>query len=117
MQSKKQKLRNDVILIAAILLIAAIGLTIYLLLRKDGTAVVVTLDGEHYASYPLNEDVTVEIHSGDDQSGRNTLVISEGKAYVTKANCPDLVCQKHYPISKEGEAIVCLPNKMVVSIE
>ena len=113
----KRKIRNDLILIAAILLIAAIGLTVYLLLRKDGVTATVTLDGKPYASYPLNKDTIVEIHSGADRSERNTLVIEDGKAYVTNATCPDLICQKHRPISKSGEFIACLPNKMIVSID
>ena len=112
-----RKLRNDLIMIAAVLLIAAIGLTVYFLLRKDGTTATVTLNGKYYASYSLNEDITVELHSGDDGNGRNTLVIKDGKAYIIDASCPDLICQKHVPISKEGQSIVCLPNKMVVSIE
>ena len=116
MQNSKHRLRNDIILIAAVLLIAAIGLSAYLLLSSEGERAVITLDGEHYADYPLKEDITVTI-SSKEGLGTNILVISDGKAYVSEASCPDLICVKHRPIWREGEAIVCLPNKVVVSIE
>ena len=116
MQKSKPKLINDIILIAAVLLIAAIGLAAYLIFAKNGERVVVTLDGEHYADYPLDEDISLTINAKDGV-GTNLLVISDGRAYVTEASCPDLICVNHRPIWREGEAIVCLPNKVVVSIE
>ena len=115
MQESKRKTINDIILIAAVLLIAAIALIIYLTTAKDGQTVVVTIDGEHYASYPLGEDTTVLIST--DSSTSNLLVIEDGKASIAEASCPDLICAHHAPISREGEAIICLPNKTVVSIE
>ncbi len=115
MQESKRKIINDIILIAAVILIAAIALIIYLATAKDGQTVVVTVNGEHYASYPLSEDTTVLISA--DNASSNLLVIENGKASITEASCPDLICAHHAPISREDEAIICLPNKTVVSIE
>ena len=36
---------------------------------------------------------------------------------MLEANCPDEICVHHKPISKNGETIVCLPNKVVVVIK
>ena len=47
----------------------------------------------------------------------NLLVIQDGKADVTEASCPDGICVNHRAISKQGQSIVCLPNKVVVEIE
>lgn len=113
-ENNKRKIRNDIILIAAVVLIAAIALTCFLLFKTEGAYAVVTVDGELYGKYSLSDDTTVEIQS---DGGRNLLVISGGKASVTAASCPDLICVKHRAISAEGETIVCLPNKTVVSIE
>ena len=114
----KSKIKNDIILIAAVLLIAAIALVCLILFRKsddveDNTAVVY-VDKQIYGTYKLTDDTQVEIVS---ERGRNLLVISGGKATVTEASCPDLICVHHKAISAEGEQIVCLPNKIVVSIE
>ena len=46
----------------------------------------------------------------------NTLTIAERKADMTDADCPDLLCVHQKAISKDGETIVCLPNKVVVTV-
>ncbi len=33
------------------------------------------------------------------------------------ARCPDQICVRHKAISRNGENIICLPYKIVVSIE
>ena len=47
----------------------------------------------------------------------NVVVISGGTVSVTEASCKNQVCVKHGRISRSGESIVCLPNRMVVRIE
>lgn len=110
----KAKIRNDIILIAAVVLIAAIALVCLALFRKEGSVAVVTVDGELFGKYPLAVDTQVEIVT---EHGRNLLVISNNCADVTEASCPDHICSEHRAISSEGETIVCLPNKVVISIE
>ena len=36
---------------------------------------------------------------------------------MKSADCPDQICVHQRAISKNGESIICLPNKVVVSIE
>lgn len=108
--------RNDVIFIAVLLLtVSAFGLCFYLL-RGEGDRVVVTVDGKEFGSYSLTEDVTVEICTGAQNENLNVLVIKGGKAYVETATCPDGICAGHKPISREGESIVCLPHKVVITV-
>lgn len=116
MINQKMKLKNDIILIAATLLIAAIALTAYVLSKEIGNKVVVTVDGEFYGEYPLSENAVIEIYQ-DDKGQKNVLVIENGKAYISEANCPDLICVNHTPVSNIDESIICLPNKTIVSIE
>lgn len=103
--------RNDWILITAVLAVAVIFLGIQCLRpqQKDGMAVV-SVDGEAFGSWPLSKDDTVEIGSG------NRLVIEAGRADMVWADCPDQLCVHQKPISREGESLICLPNKVVVSI-
>ena len=108
--------RNDIIFIAALLLIAAAGMFYLFVLRESGNVVKVTVDGELYGTYSLSEDITVDIVSGDNTSELNRLVIRDGKAHMEHATCPDGICVDHRPIFRNGESIVCLPNRVVVTV-
>ena len=75
------------------------------------------MDGEEYGTYPLSEDTVVEIRTGKDGEELNRLIIRDGKAFVERATCPDGICSNHRPISRDGESIVCLPHKVVITVE
>ena len=108
--------RNDVIFIAALLLVVSVcGFCLYFL-RGEGDKVVVTVDGKEFGSYLLEEDVRVEIRTGAADEELNVLVIKDGEAFVETATCPDGICAGHKPISREGESIVCLPHKVVITV-
>lgn len=114
---KKRKIRNDLILIGGLLIVLVIAGLMFWLLRGDGDAVVVEVDGKPYGTYPLAVDRTVEIRTGDGGKDVNVLVIKDGKAYVESANCRDGICAAHKPVSKQGESIVCLPHKVVITVK
>ena len=111
--SGKRLFRNDLLLIAALLLVCAVGLVYLFFLRATGDTVRVTVDGEVYGVYPLSQETTVDIRQGEQH---NRLVIRDGKAQVVTATCPDGICVAHAPIFREGESIVCLPNRVVVTV-
>ena len=111
-----KKTKNDIILVVVILLIAASGLLIVNLTRQEGSMVVVKIDGVETQRYSLYEDRTVEIITGENDEFSNTLVIENGKAYVSQADCPDKICCNHRAVSFSGETIVCLPHKIVIEI-
>ena len=111
-----KKTKNDIILVAVILLIAAAGLLTVNLTRQEGSMVVVKIDGNETERYSLYEDRTVEIITGENDEFSNTLVIEDGKAYISQADCPDKICSNHRAVSYSGETIVCLPHKIVIEI-
>ncbi len=83
--------------------------------NKGGEWVVVTVSGERYAVLPLDEDreITIPGENGLD----NLLVIRDGYADIAEADCPDKICVHQRKIHYKGETIVCLPNRVVISIE
>lgn len=107
--------KKDILLIAGILIVAFAGLLVFHFTQKNGDMVVVTVDGVVYKEYPLNKEIAVDITGAN--GGTNHLVIKDGYADVTDASCPDKICVKSRKISKTGESIICLPNKVVVKIE
>lgn len=112
----KFHLRNDIILIGALLLLCAVGILYLFVFRSSGNMVKVTVDGELYGVYSLSEQITEEIHTGENGESINRLIILDGKAYMEYATCPDGICVAHHPIFRVGESIVCLPNRVVITV-
>ena len=104
--------RNDWLLAAGILA-AAVLLFCFQIFRETGdhAYVSVTVDGTLFGTYSMEEDRTVEIND------TNRLVIREGSARMEWADCPDQVCVHHRGISRDGESIICLPNRVVISVD
>lgn len=112
----KPRVRNDVIFIVALLLIAAVGALYLFVLRGEGNTVRVTVDGKIYGVYSLSDNMTEDICTGENGEYHNRLVIKDGRAYIEYATCPDGICVDHSPIFRDGESIVCLPQKVVVTV-
>lgn len=105
--------KNDFLLILVLLISAVFFAIISFCNQTDGLIVSVIKDGEKIASYSLEETLKVPI---TDDEKNNTLVIENGKAYIQDATCPDKICVKHRSVSKVGETVVCLPNRLVIEI-
>ncbi len=112
----RRKIKNDLIFIAALLVILSLAGLAFYFLRGEGDVVAVEIDGTPYGIYALSEDRTVEIRTGEGGEELNRLVIRDGKAFVETATCPDGICSAHKPIFREGESIVCLPHRVVVTV-
>ena len=109
-----KKYKRDIILIGALLLCALVLL--FALKgrqrKEEGAVAVVTVDGMEIGRYSLNRDGTFLLNGGT-----NTLVIENGEAWISEANCPDKLCMGFGKISRNGEIIVCLPNRLIVAVE
>lgn len=103
--------KRDIILIASILIVAIAFFLIVELTKEEGAGVTVKVDGVKVAEYSLSKNGTYPLNGGT-----NILVIENGKAYLTDANCPDKLCVHQGKISRTGETITCLPNKLTVSV-
>ena len=112
---EKVKFKKDILFISIILLLAGMIWCLYALIHKnDGNVVVVTRDGEVVEQYSLSEDNVYIIPYGEEY---NLLMISNGEAFVTDADCPDGLCIRQRAISRNGESIICLPHKLVIQVE
>ena len=93
-----------------IILAASVISAVLLLPEKGGDTVVVSENNEIVFEGSLFENRTIRL------SG-NTVEISGGRVRVTDADCKNQICVNHSPITKKGESIICLPNKVIVEIE
>ena len=111
---KRGKYRRD-LLVILMFLAAGLGFALVLFAGgKAGTQVQIRVDGELIRSFPLDSDMTCEIQGAD--GGRNLLVIRNGEAWIQEASCPDGLCMHMGKISRAGQSVICLPNKVVVEI-
>ncbi len=109
---KNKKLKNDIWLGCILLAVALIiWLVMKLFVNIQPGQVVITVNGEHFGSYDINMNTRVEV--GD----HNTVIIENGRVWMEYANCPDGLCINQGKIAESGQTIICLPNKVMVTIE
>ena len=106
-----KKYRTDVVVIVSLLLLSAIVLLAVFLTRQEGARVTVTVDGVTVGEYPLGVDGVYEL-----RNGANVLTVEDGRAYMSYSSCPDHLCENTGRIKYVGETIVCLPNKVTVTV-
>lgn len=105
--------KADIFLVVCILAVAA---GVYLFCAagaEDGGGAEVTVDGEHRAFLPLDEDGSIRIET---EWGYNIVSVEDGWVSVSEADCRDHICVEHKRIRRTGETIVCLPHKLVVEV-
>ena len=103
--------RNDRLLFVGVIVIALVLMLVRTVLQKGGTSITVSVDGQVYGTYSLFEERTIVL-----SDGRNQIVIKDGCAYMEHAECPDKLCIKQGAIQNQGESIICLPNKVIVTV-
>ena len=108
--------KADIILTIIIIAVAVSVFVIYNLVsggfgKAFNGEVVITVDGEEFGRYELMKDQEIKI------GNTNKAVIKDGYVDMVWADCPDKLCVNHISINKAGNSIICLPNKVVITIE
>lgn len=111
--------KGDLIIIIILVIAVAAWLGVKQLGETEAeTEIVIETNGSVYKVVPLTEktepqDIHIELENGN----YIDIAIDEKGAYVKDVICPDKICQKTGLVSKVGQSIVCLPNKVIVYIE
>lgn len=94
----------------------ALGLFLfrYFIVSENGGQIRITQDGKEIGVYSLFDKDSVLIT--DSQGGTNFLIIKDGQAFISEADCPDKLCIRQKAVSKKGESIICLPHKLVIEV-
>jgi len=105
-----------VIFLLALLVIGLIALQTYA--RGSGTPEI-TISGagqgaEQQWIYPLDAETTLRVPG---PLGETVVVIEDGAVQVISSPCPEKICVKTGRISKPGQWIACLPNRVFISIQ
>ena len=103
----------DIILAISLIVIGFVMSFFLVFGGDDGAQVKVQTAGKLYGVYSLGENQTVTIRQG---SKINEFEIRDGTVRMIHASCHNHDCIQQGAISKTGETIVCLPNKVVLEV-
>lgn len=105
------KIKNDAILICSILIIAVVGLLLYLSLTpKNNLAVYIYSDKELVEVIAIDEQKEIVINEV-------VIIIENSEVYVKASPCSDQVCVHQGKIKSAGQTITCLPQRVFIQIE
>lgn len=104
--------KKEAVFIGALLIISVVlCILVYVVPHGTHGSIQITVDGELYGTYSLDEDQVIQI--GD----TNVCEIKDGEVKMTEADCPDHLCIKQPAVGSAGGYIVCLPNRVVIQGE
>ena len=107
--------RGDLLVAAGVLALAAVLLLALFPREQKGLTVQVLQNGELLLSRTLAElDESTEVAVEGDYP--LVLELSESAVRVKETECPGQDCRHMGTITKAGQQIVCLPNRLVVTL-
>ncbi|MGN0341995.1 MAG: NusG domain II-containing protein [Roseburia sp.] len=106
--------KNDIFLLLALAVACVLGLWALHICTAPGAKVQIRVDDISYGTYDLDENQVIPVMV--DGVCTNVVVISEGQVRMEEADCPDQLCVRQHAISNEKESIICLPNRVVVTV-
>lgn len=107
--------KADLLLTAVILIFAGVLLVRHFTAGTGDGWVVVSRNGSVEQRLSLSEDTRLLLR--DASGNENLLVIEGGSVRLADADCPDRLCVRQGAVSRSGESIICLPHKLVITIE
>jgi len=106
--------RGDTILCIALLFCAISGMFLPMLHAKQGTTLLIRINGVSYTEAPLFEDKVIELK--EDNTIYNIVTIKDGQATMSHSTCFNQLCVRQTAISSTHETIICLPHKVILEI-
>lgn len=104
----------DKILIAGLVIVTLASFPAIRHFHREGKRVVIELDGEEVGNFSLEEDRLIPV---DGKLGTTRVKIVNKGVRVLDSPCPHKLCVKSGPISRSGETLVCLPNRVFIRIK
>ena len=97
----------DFIAIGLLVASAIIGFVLIGLFSAPSVTVTVSQNNEIVYEGKIDKDNVIKLKN-------NTVVIQNGEVFMENSNCKNQICVKHKKISRSGESIICLPNKVII---
>ena len=111
--------KGDKLLIVFVLILSLASMGY---IRKQGMSnkdkyVSIQVNGKEVKKIIFDRAIVGKTIPIETEFGYNLIEIGDNEIRVIEADCPDKIDVKQGYISRIGETIVCLPNKMVVEIK
>lgn len=111
----KKHIPNLILPLMLLLIIGACFVIRYFVYSDKAAFAVITVNLEEYGRYEIDIDRDIDVYS--DGGHINRVSIKEGCVFVYESDCKGHDCINQGRISKSGESIICLPHKVVLTIE
>ena len=105
------------IVIVVILTFVSLGFIKKQTFSTDDKFASIQVDGREIKKIIFDSNIVGKEIPIKTEYGYNLIEVGDGKIRVVEASCPDKIDVKQGYISKIGETIVCLPNKMLIEIK
>lgn len=103
--------------VICVILLASIGMIIYMNSRKTGAVAYIYQDNKLIKTVDLNVTESYQITIDAPLGGSNVLEIRNGSIGVVSASCPDHLCMNMGFISNSLMPVTCLPNHLVIRVD
>ncbi len=74
---------------------------------------IISVDKSKNFVYPLNQNREIGIEG---KLGTAKIIIKDGRVKIINSPCPLKICERKGWISKKGDFIICIPNRVVIKI-
>ena len=104
--------RYDIVIFILVIMLAVLIWIGFFFFASGNGIVQIVYNGEVLKQYKLGE-ANEYIYELPD--GRKNVIEIGDSAFVKEANCPDKICMQK-KIKSGGEAIVCVPNELIIRV-
>lgn len=109
--------RNDLILLAVLLIICAVTLLPKYLSKPDtALTAVVMVNGEVKERIVLSDVTSAYEYTVPCDSPVKLYISSDGVSFIY-SECPDKICINTGKLTRAGDTAACVPNKVLVMLE
>lgn len=106
------------IVVFTIIIISFSFLFLYKCIYKNKTIATIKQDGVvikkiNLSSIKQKKEITIKTSDGK----YNKVIVEPNKIRIVDADCPNKICVKQGWIYSGGQTIVCLPHKLIITID
>lgn len=105
--------KNDLILMSTALFVVLICI-LFNYINKEGEYVLVNYKGNEVAKHSLKENGEYEITCSENEAFH--YKIEDGAVFCTYSKCRDKICIHQGKINRSGQAIICLPQQIILTV-